>query len=260
MKFRFAIFCAVFFAAALLARGQNADARYVQIYNMIHEADALATSNQPRQAIPKYREAQTALKNLQTTYPGWQEKVIAFRLNYIAAKLEALTPKPAETNAPAATLTNAPVMLEAEAATALQEQLKGMQAEILRLSEENNKLQGKLKEALTVQPAPIDPRELAKAEDQIRELQKQRDLLKAAVEEAQKAAQQSGGSLTDSEKQVLEAVKLQQAKQAELTAQVQKENDELKKQNAALQQQAVTKKSAAPPADKIGRASCRERV
>ena len=247
MKFRFAVFCAVFFAAALIARGQNADARYVQIYNMIQEADALAAGSQPRQAIPKYQEAQTALKNLQTTYPGWQEKVVAFRLNYIAGKLDALAPKPAETNAPAATLTNAPVMLEAGADKALQEQLKGMQTEILRLTEENTKLQGKLKEALTVQPAPMDPRELAKAEEQIRELQKQRDLLKAAVEEAQKASQQSGASLSESEKQVLEAVKQRQAKQAELTAQVQKENDELKKQNAALQQQqAIQKQGAAP--------------
>ena len=46
---------------------------------------------------------------------------------------------------------------------------------------ENRRLSAKLKEALSVQPAAVDPRELAKAEDRIRALMKENELFKAQL-------------------------------------------------------------------------------
>ena len=47
--------------------------------------------------------------------------------------------------------------------------------EVQRLQGDNRLLSAKLKEALSVQPAAVDPRELARAEDRIRALQKEND-------------------------------------------------------------------------------------
>jgi Tfp pilus assembly protein PilF len=44
-------------------------------------------------------------------------------------------------------------------------------------------LEAKLKEALSVQPAAVDPRELARAEEKIRNLQKENDLLKVSLDQ-----------------------------------------------------------------------------
>jgi uncharacterized small protein (DUF1192 family) len=65
-------------------------------------------------------------------------------------------------------------------------QLKALQAEVQRLQAENQRLSAKLKEAVSVQPAGIDPRELARAEERIRSLMKENALAKAQL--AQKAA------------------------------------------------------------------------
>ena len=77
------------------------DDRYVEIYNLIQEGDSFGPS-QGAQAMAKYTEAQTALRKFQKIYPGWNERVVNFRLNYVASKLTILS-------ANAAAVSNAPV-------------------------------------------------------------------------------------------------------------------------------------------------------
>jgi tetratricopeptide (TPR) repeat protein len=113
---------AVVFLLLVLAfrvRADGADDQYVQIYNLIQEGDSLGT-NQPAQAVAKYTEAQTALLRFGRIYPGWNERVVKFRLNYLASKITLLSaptavantppPAPAATNPPPATVaqTNPP--------------------------------------------------------------------------------------------------------------------------------------------------------
>jgi hypothetical protein len=64
----------------------------------------------------------------------------------------------------------------------VENQLKVLQAEVERLQADNRLLGAKLKEALSVQPAAVDPRELAKAEERIRALQKENALFKTQLE------------------------------------------------------------------------------
>src|SRR5437867_3970951 len=100
MRQRLLLVGAILFSVLLLARGEGPDERYVQIYNLIQEADTLNDSGQGRAAALKYFEAQKALKTLQTDYPGWNGNVINFRLSYTGSKLEALAQKLPPTNAP----------------------------------------------------------------------------------------------------------------------------------------------------------------
>jgi hypothetical protein len=72
------------------------DDQYLQIYSLIQQADDLNTSGKAVPALAKYQEAETNLVNLQKSYPGWNAKLVSYRLNYVAQKVAALTQKPAE--------------------------------------------------------------------------------------------------------------------------------------------------------------------
>ena len=204
----------------LVLGAQGPDEQYVRVYQTIQEADHLNEQGQTRAAATKYVEAQQELNRFRTVFPGWNERVINYRLSYVATKLAPLlaTPTvpgavvPASTNAgptapvppatppptaaptaplvstppPVVTPRSATPTLPPPSAVELEQQMKPMQAELERLQAENRLLGAKLKEALSVQPASVDPREMMRAEERIRGLQKENELFK--VQLAQKEA------------------------------------------------------------------------
>src|SRR5436309_967657 len=99
MKRQLAIIGVFVFFVLPMARGDGPDDRYIQIYNVIQEADGLNDSGQGREAAVKYFEAEKALKALQADFPDWNGNVVKFRLGYIASKLEPLAGKLPGTNA-----------------------------------------------------------------------------------------------------------------------------------------------------------------
>jgi Flp pilus assembly protein TadD len=183
-----------FFAALiffLLAAGlssacaqESADDQYIAIYGLIQQADSLASSGQPRQALDAYIEVQGELQKFKNIFPDWNPKIVSFRLNYLADKIQeipAQTPAASQPSQTTAATNSTPAVSSennsgAELA-ALRQQLQDLQAD-------NDMLNAKLKEALSAQPAVIDSGELAKAQAQIQELMKQNDLLKAAAAQA----------------------------------------------------------------------------
>ena len=185
MKCSFRLVGAILLLLAAVVRAEGPDDQYVAIYALMQEADALNDAGQGQQALVKYTEAQAALIRFPSTYPGWNEKVVSFRLNYLASKLTPLVtkfgakaaaspiPGPAETVAPkvAATETNAA--------------LRDLQDELRRLQADNTTLAAKLKEALSVQPPSVDPREIAKAEEKNKVLQKENELLRVSLTQEQ---------------------------------------------------------------------------
>ena len=75
-----------------------------------------------------------------------------------------------------------------------------------RLGSEKATLEAKLREALSVQPATVDPKDLAKAEERIRDLQKENDLLKTTLQqEKDKAPKTSDTAALDETKKLLAA-------------------------------------------------------
>lgn len=230
-------------------RAQSPDDQYIGIYQMIQDADRLNGAGQKREAAAKYIEAQGALRRFQSIYPGWNERVINYRLSYVAGKLAPLTASIAAapaTNAPAAAPTNVPptVATTPPPATAttpppatttapppvqppappapspeLQQQLASLQQELEQVRDENNRLGAKLKEALSVQPAAVDPRELTRAQEQIRGLEKENELLKVRVKMATTPA--DGEGLAD--------LRAKLAQQADVVAALRSENDILRK-------------------------------
>ena len=191
---------AVWFAITILVlfidvgRAQSqADDKYIGIYNLIQQADQMAQTGEPGEALATFSDAQSQLVQFQKIYPTWNPNIVNFRLNQIAdriAELKAFTPAKASTK-PAEKASGAPAIasqvpepISAEAAHSTQA-LDGLQAELQALREANQLLQAKLKEALAAQPAAVDARELARAQDKIRWLMKQNDLLAASRQTVQ---------------------------------------------------------------------------
>ncbi|MGA3179538.1 MAG: tetratricopeptide repeat protein [Verrucomicrobiota bacterium] len=166
-------------AGGVLAAGT--DDQYLDILGQILQADTLQGDGHLDAAAVKYRDAQEALEKLHADHPKFDEAIVGFRLEYLAGKLKQLGQYlPGSTNAPAA----APAMLTP------QQQLAALQGQISALTAANEQLRQKIKEALSVQPAAVAPGELAKAQEKIVALQKERDLLQVALEQ-EKAAKAS---------------------------------------------------------------------
>lgn len=197
------------------ARAEGPDENYVRIYGLIQSADALSTADKPADALSKYLEAQTELQRFQKVYPDWTPKVVNYRLNYLAAKIAAMTaagtaappptnapPKPGVTT-PAVTTTPAPVTPAPP--SELERQLANLQEDVRRLQTDKSTLEAKLKEALAAQPATTDPRELAKIQQQLSELMKENELLKAGATTAKPGPAADAKALEESKRALAEA-------------------------------------------------------
>jgi len=179
------------------ARAEGPDDQYVTIYTLIQEADALNKNGQPSRALAKYLEAQTALQKFQKGYPGWNVNVVNFRHNYLAAQIATLSAwAPAST--PSAPVPGSRPMpsvagpspgpaqpAKPTAPPDQEDRLRALETQVRRLEADKASLEAKLKEALSVQPARSDPRELTRAEERIRELMKENDLLKVSLVQKQ---------------------------------------------------------------------------
>ena len=164
----------VLFFTISLARAEGPDQEYLQIYNMIEQADTLS-SNNPAAALGRYREAYAGLKRLQSVYPKWNENVVKFRMDYVAHKIQSAG-QIVPTNAVPSTNVAATAKKSATATTPY----AGLNEEIRRLQAEN----AKLKEASSSQSVATGSDDLTKAQEQVVALQKERDLLKVALEQA----------------------------------------------------------------------------
>src|SRR5437764_1021672 len=97
---RFSVMLALL-AATWAALAEGPDDQYLRIYNLIQEADSLNSSSQPAQALEKYVEAQSTLKNFQRVYPDWNANIVSFRLNYLGSRIDAASAVAPARTAPA---------------------------------------------------------------------------------------------------------------------------------------------------------------
>ena len=174
----------VLLLAGLLLRAgaqQEADDKYIGIYGLIQQADNLVQTGSPAEALAAFSDAQNELLQMQKQFPNWNPNIVAFRLSQISDKIDELKNRQSalanalkmNQKAATATTTNPPPSANAQSSDELENLRTHLQAE----QAANETLQAKLKEALAVQPAAVDPRELQQAQEKIRWLMKQNDLL-----------------------------------------------------------------------------------
>ncbi len=173
------------------AQADGPDDQYVVVYNLIQEGDNLNSGGAPRQALAKYVEAQQALDKFRKGYPDWNPQVVNFRLTYVATKIAALqamlppeqTGSNSYTRFAAAASLGARAPAKPSAPSDWQDQVSNLNGQVRQLQNDKTTLEAKLKEALSVKPAGVDPKELAQAQEQIRNLSKENDLLKLSVDQ-----------------------------------------------------------------------------
>ena len=179
MKCFLAVITAFFLAIPMVRAQESPDDQYVIIYVMIQQGDASVAAGETKQALGDYVEAQRELQKFQQVYSDWNPKIVSFRLNYLAQKIASLTPQTQTLtpNAPAPVQVQQPPPTPAD----WQAQLTSLNGNIQQFKGENDTLQSKLKEALSVQPEAESPAALALLQQQVRDLNKQNDLLRATV-------------------------------------------------------------------------------
>jgi Flp pilus assembly protein TadD len=235
MKGLFVLAGLIGFLAFSCARAVAQDDEYIQIYGVIQDADALGNSSQTGEALAKYIDAQTSLQRFQRIYPDWNRQVIQYRLNYLAsriAEMSARTPV-AATKTPIAAKppTAAPpaLSLQPREREDFEHQRDMLQSRVQQLQVDKMMLESKLKESLAAQPAAVDPRELAKAEEKIRSLEKENSLLQVSV------AQQHTKAAPPVDTAAVEQMKRQLAETSQRLADQTKRADALAGERRALQ-------------------------
>jgi chromosome segregation ATPase len=162
------LLCAAWLLTAFgLLHAEGPDDQFITAYNLIQQADKAPDRVQ---SYRLYTAAQQGLRRLQQGHPAWNERVINYRLRYCAEKLGALQDvaeaanRKADPDAPASPVPTEP---QGEVLT----QLNDLNAQIRQLATDKRLLEARLREALTAQPAPIDPRDLQAAVEKITALQ-----------------------------------------------------------------------------------------
>ncbi len=275
-------------AGALLASGPDDD--YLAIYSRIQQADTLQKGGQLREAATEYLHARDALQKLHADFPNANAAAVNYRLDYLADKLKELAayvpsgsaiPAPAKPATPLTPQQQAQMWQEeisalTNATAQLEIATNAMQQKINSLTAANAQLNSKLQEAFAVQPAAAAPADVAKLREQVLSLQKERELLRATVDQLkagkpapkpsaanvesaapverpvsdnvkQLAAErdQLKKDLASAKKDLDSAIRKADASAAEAAAKlksVEKDRDDLKKQIAAM-------KTSAPAAD-----------
>ena len=176
--------------AQLCADG--ADDAFIRIYNLIQQAEAHRETGQWSSAREAFTEAQSGLEVLRRNYPTWNERVVAYRIRYVGERLEALKKTPEAFNKPsanpatsAAVASNTPPTVALAPNGEVVAQFEQLNLEIQRLSGDKQLLEAKLREALSAQPAPVDPREFQSAIERITALQTTNKVLLASLEQQQ---------------------------------------------------------------------------
>ena len=166
------------------------DEEYVRIYRLVVEADGLREGGQIDPALKLYLSSKDALEQLQMKFPGWNERLLIYRLSYISGQIKTLSAAPAAAVTKPAVPSTAPATPSSapptSGASALDPQFQRLREENQALRATAARLEAKLKEALSVQPNTTDPKELAKAQDQLRELLAENQALKTSLQEEQK--------------------------------------------------------------------------
>src|SRR5881628_2632386 len=119
----------VLFCGSAFLRAEGLDDEYLRIYELIQQADAFAESGRSELARQKYSEAHSELDRVQKAYPGWNEQIVQFRLNYVMDKLGLAKTAEKPTRREPAEITAPPSAESAERIKKLLEQIRQLTAD-----------------------------------------------------------------------------------------------------------------------------------
>ena len=239
--------------------------QFLDAYYLVQDGDAAEKQSDWVLANAKFTAALKLLQEIHAAAPEWNPHIIEFRLKYCADHLLVIQPNlPARPAEPAAAAPAAPAGAPEPATappTPTADRLQELSAQVQRLKEENQlledarkELSAKLQEALTKSTkagSSVDDLLKQKEEltSQLAASHKQVADLNTRVEELQKAQEQIRQLETERDdlQSKLRVALSQQAQPAEVEALL-KKNEQLAAQLAARQQPTTTEGASAAPA------------
>jgi tetratricopeptide (TPR) repeat protein len=205
---------ASFFVLTGSALAAGSDEQYLDIYNHILQADGLLQAGQSAAAAVRYAEAKGELLRLQADHPDWNPQIVKFRLDYLDGKLQALSKYIPSTNALSTNASpevpSGPAPIAPTISPAIEQEMGALRERIRSLTDANMDLSRRLKEALSVQPAGVSSQDMAKAQEKIVQLQKEKDLLTVTLEQA-KASHTGAVQTSPASSDQAEVIRLKEA-------------------------------------------------
>jgi Flp pilus assembly protein TadD/predicted nucleic acid-binding Zn-ribbon protein len=190
MNLKICLIIALLIISVAHVKSEDADDIYVKIYEKIQQADSLNQSGDSKLAVEKYLEAKSELEKFQQNFPSWNPNVVKYRLNYLSEKISSLggaqqiqikaDQQPSKVAEQPQQQPQGQIKTK-EIPEEVKNQIQILQQQLSQLKAERDQLQVKLKEALSVQPVAVDPGELQRANEKIRNLEKQVELLQVSI-------------------------------------------------------------------------------
>lgn len=196
-----AIGCALA-GCCLMLLGAGPDSQFVDVYELIQEADRLERSGQGAAALTGYEQAEKLLNTLRRGNPDWNPSLVSFRLEYVGRKIAEMRPRyrplppreaptiAPETGVPAPN----PAVSDRDGAEfaavieSLRAQVAAAQDRMEALRVENQQLDARLREALSARPANAEAEALAEARNTIGSLRQEISVLRRDLEQARAVA------------------------------------------------------------------------
>ena len=210
-------------------RAQSPDDQFMLAYNLIQQAEKTPDAVAAQKLL---KTAQSGLLQLQRNYPTWNERVVRYRLRYIADHLTRLqdtlptTSQPtAPGSSPSATSAQPGAVSALEAPpNEVLEHFNELNRQIRNLTQERQTMEAKLREALSAQPTPIDPREFQEALSRVNALQATNQVLIKQIEAQARERQDLIDRVVAEETQhALEETRRQLARQETLVSRLEQE-------------------------------------
>ncbi len=223
------LLCAVLLRPASLV-AQGPDDRFLSIYALIQQGDSLQANGRNSDAQADYREALSLLVQFEKDFPHWNDPIVQFRKTYLQERVGT------------ATLPTAAAAAAAPASVSTNPQVAALQEELNQLKAERDRLQAKLREALSAQPAGVDPRELARVTERLSALEKTNATLREdlVARDLKLATAPDPARLAEAQK-ALDDARQNLARQTQAVTSLAMENDALRKQLQAATERAAVK-------------------
>lgn len=162
---------------------------YVWVYSLIQQGEQFEKTDREAEALAAYLDAQRQLTRIKQGNPGWNTRVVDYRLRQLNQRIASLQPQSTPSEEPVRAGSAAAVSGAASAASpqvqALNSEIQDLQRALDSLRSDNTVLQAKLKEALSVRPAAMDPREYEKAHEENQSLMAEIESLQGQLAAAQ---------------------------------------------------------------------------
>ena len=167
---------------------------FIRIYATLEQADREKADAHLPESRVLYDAALKDLQSLQTTFPDWKPKVIAYRVRYVQQMLKQVDEeiKAAQTAAFGATQDQAGAV-DSET-QAQQQETAALRSNVERLLREKSLLEAQLREAFAARPAAVEPDKLIQAQSTIDDLKAELESSQMQLAELRQSIDESSGA------------------------------------------------------------------